>query len=287
MAWIGLRDAPGQPLRIAAHAGATADTLEILHSMFDGERQGADCAFTCHALETGRHGICADLAHDPSAASWRDLALERGYRGMASLPLKAGGKVVGIFNLYAGEPDFFDARELHLLDELAMDISFALEVYDREAERGRVEQVLRESEERFRQLAENIQEVFWMTADRQVIYVSPAYERIWGRTCAEPVRIPRSWLEPVIPTIVSAFCTRPDSHIQAAGNYDETYRILSVPDGTARWIRDRAFPVRGEAGEICASRHAEDITEREQLEEQFRQSQKMEAVRPARRRRRA
>ena len=227
--------------------------------------------------ETGRHGICADLAHDPRAASWRDLALARGYRGMASLPLKAGGKVVGIFNLYAGEPDFFDARELHLLDELAMDISFALEVYDREAERGRVELVLRESEERFRQLAENIQEVFWMTADRQVIYVSPAYERIWGRTRASLYESPRSWLEAIHPDDREQVL-RAAKTAHTGGSYDETYRIQR-PDGAVRWIHDRAFPVRGANGEILRIvGTAEDITEQRQLEEQYRQAQKMEAI---------
>ena len=158
--------------------------------MFSGNQPGGGCAFTLHALETGEHGVCNDLVRDPQAVLWRADALERGYRGMASLPLKAGGEVIGIFNLYAGEPDFFDAQELRLLDELALDISFKLEVCNRETERRRVEQVSRESEERFRQLAENIQEVFWMNdpATNQVLYVSPAYERIWGRTCASLYR---------------------------------------------------------------------------------------------------
>ena len=277
MAWIGLRDAPKQPIRVVAHAGATDDTLEILHSMFESDSQGGNCVFTSQTLQTGRHGVCSDLAHDPRAASWRNLALQRGYRGMASLPLKAGERVIGIFNLYAGEPDFFDARELHLLDELAMDISFALEVYGRETERVRVEQGLRESEERFRQLAENIQEVFWMTANKQVIYVSPAYERIWGRTRASLYESPRSWLDAIHPDD-RAQVMRAAKTVQTGGGYDETYRIQR-PDRAVRWIHDHAYPVRGAQGEIVRIvGTAEDITEQRQLEEQYRQAQKMEAI---------
>ena len=101
MAWIGLRSAPGGQLVVAAHAGATDDTLEILHSMLQGEQSRDECAFTAHAMQTGEHGVCNDLASDDRAASWRDIALQRGYRGMASLPLKSGEMLIGIFNLYA------------------------------------------------------------------------------------------------------------------------------------------------------------------------------------------
>ena len=143
----------------------------------------------------------------------------------------------------------------------------------REAERS-----LRESEERFRQFAENIHEVFWMTdpAKQTTLYVSPAYEAIWGRTCASLYTAPESWLDAVHPEDRER--VREATTRQVAGGYDEVYRIQR-PDGSVRWIRDRAFPIRDADGAVyrlaCT---AEDITERRRLEEQFRQSQKMEAI---------
>ncbi len=66
--------------------------------------------------------------------------------------------------------------------------------------------------------------------------------------------------------------------VQTRGAYDETYRILR-PDGSRRWIRDRAFPVRNESGRVYrVAGIAEDITELVEKNEQLRQSQKMEAV---------
>lgn len=146
------------------------------------------------------------------------------------------------------------------------------------AERQRAEEKLRQSEERFRELAETIQEVFWITdADkRQVLYVSPAYERVWGRTCASLYAAPRSWQEAIHPEDRSRVAAA--RHLQARGDYDETYRILR-PDGSVRWVRDRAFPVFGAHGEVRRIvGTAEDVTKRRQLEEQIRQAQKMEAI---------
>src|SRR5205823_14038960 len=68
-------------------------------------------------------------------------------------------------------------------------------------ERRRAEEALRATEGRFRQLAENIHEIFWMrdARDDRMIYVSPGYEKVWGRTCQALYEQPRSWVESIHP----------------------------------------------------------------------------------------
>jgi PAS domain S-box-containing protein len=91
------------------------------------------------------------------------------------------------------------------------------------------------------------------------LYVSPAYEEIWGRSCASLYASPQSWLDAIHPEdrerVRTASLTK-----QAAGDYCEEYRIIR-PDGTVRWIRDRAFPVRDHAGNVYRlAGLAQDIT---------------------------
>lgn len=147
--------------------------------------------------------------------------------------------------------------------------------------RKRAEAEVRASEERFRELAENINEVFWITsADKtRVIYISPAYGRIWGRTCASLYESPGTWLDAVHPEDRERVRLATESK-QASGDYNETYRIVRT-DGEVRWIHEQAFPVKDQDEHGAALRVvgvAEDITERRQLEAQLRESQKLEAV---------
>ena len=105
---------------------------------------------------------------------------------------------------------------------------------------------LEEAIERFEQVINNITEVFWLTdiAKNQMAYISPGYERVWGRKCEELYREPKSWLAAVHPADRAEVLRRAQTD-QAAGSYDVEYRILR-PDGAVRWIRDRGFPVRNQ-----------------------------------------
>ncbi len=141
------------------------------------------------------------------------------------------------------------------------------------------ERALRESEERFRQVVENIREVFWMTdvAGSQLLYISPGYEAIWGRPAADLVAAPHRWIE-TVQADDRARIARAAKEKRATGDYDETYRIVR-PDGTHRWVRERAFPVRGVDGAVLRIVGvAEDVTERKNLEGQFLRAQRMEAI---------
>lgn len=142
------------------------------------------------------------------------------------------------------------------------------------------EQALRESEERFRQLAENIVEsVFWMSDPRarQQLYVSPAYERIWGRSCESLYADFMGWLEAIHPEDRQRIQT--NFFEQAlAGGYDEEYRIIR-PDGSIRWIRDRGFPIQDNFGtSYRVVGMAEDITDRKLTEIALRHAQRLESL---------
>jgi PAS domain S-box-containing protein len=453
MAWIGLLDAVTGRLQIAAHVGATADTLDKLEDIISDTQSGPSCTITASALHSGEYSICNDIESDPAVVSWRADALCQNYHSMASLPLKSGDKTIGVFNLYADTAKFFDADEMALLDELALDIGFALDIGRREeelreadkrfikqrkalieltrhwagdgedallllrkiaegaaqtlsvsrvsiwrynsersaitcvdlfeweegrhssglelsatmypayfsalaeqemlvaddaindpstcefaedylrphgirsmldvpivvdgsrtgvlclehvrtlrawtadektfalamcnlvslalegVERRQAETSLRESEKRFRQFAETIEEVFWMTdaGGSEMIYVSPAYEKIWHRTCASLYADPQSWLEAVHSEDRERIAAATvDKRIR--GEYDERFRIQRS-DGTVRWIHDRAFPVRDSHGTVLRIvGTAEDITESKLVEAQLLRSQRMESI---------
>jgi PAS domain S-box-containing protein len=133
--------------------------------------------------------------------------------------------------------------------------------------RKRAERALQSSEQKFRQLAENIREVFWIRAPAadEVLYVSPAYEQVWARSCDSIYRDPMSWMEAIHPGDMEqarSFLAR-----QTQGEpVDSEYRIRT-PDGQEKWIRDRAFPIRDQGGQLIrVVGIAEEITERKRYE---------------------
>jgi len=142
LAWIGLLDSGSARVIPVIHAGGPGDFVERLAVDLDDitPAAGPDGQASSH----GYHAICNDIEHDPRMKPWRDAALHLGYLSTGAFLLRVSGRTMGAISLYSADPGFFDDEEIRLLDELAMDLSFAIE--HAEAESGR-----RQAEERLRQ----------------------------------------------------------------------------------------------------------------------------------------
>ncbi|MGF1673150.1 MAG: PAS domain-containing protein [Rivularia sp. (in: cyanobacteria)] len=142
-------------------------------------------------------------------------------------------------------------------------------------ERKQALEALEESEARFRQMAETIENVFWLF-DLQAqhhLYISPAYETIWGRSCESLYNNFAGWIDTVYPEDRDRIKLPATGCIENSG-LNEEYRIVR-PDGSIRWIRDRGFVVRDSSGKPCRlAGVAEDITEEKQATETLRESER-------------
>jgi PAS domain S-box-containing protein len=189
---------------------------------------------------------------------------------------------------HCAAPRQWQPLEIDLLQQLSTQVSVAIrqaELYQQAqhelAERQRTEAglqraaaALQESEVRFRQLAENINAVFWLREEPEgrVSYVSSAYERLWGWRPEELYENPCFWLDHIHPDdrawIAQAFASN-----AATGQFDHEYRIV-LADGSIRWVHDRCFPLHDQAGRLYRfAGIAEDITDRIRVREALQHSE--------------
>src|SRR5688572_10821380 len=153
-------------------------------------------------------------------------------------------------------------------DQTGVPRHFLSVVHDVSARRA-AELALRESEEKFRQLADNIPEIFWITDARQrkLHYLSPGFETLTGKPLTEVMRRPRGWLQVVHPD------DRERVRLARKGlpheEYNIEYRIV-LADGSIRWVHDQAFPVRDASGTVYRiAGIGADVTHRKEAEEKL------------------
>jgi two-component system, cell cycle sensor histidine kinase and response regulator CckA len=236
----------------------------------DGSRGGRGVRYVNRAAERMFGWSAAELVGGDTRVLHVDDEAFLRFGEESRTALDAQGVFHGAFPLRRKDGTVFQAEQTvtYLRPELGH-VGGAVSVVRDVSERKEAEERLRRSEERFRQIAEHIEDVFWVTSPVKEVmeYLSPAYERIWGRGREAAYSDPARWIETVHPADrerVAAAVAR-----QALAPYQEEYRILR-PDGEERWILDRAFPVRNADGEVeRIIGVARDITEPKRAEARF------------------
>ncbi|MFA6025872.1 MAG: PAS domain S-box protein [Ignavibacteriaceae bacterium] len=185
MVWIGMVNPSTNKVDVVGSSGVIKDYLDKINiDLNDKDRSGG---IVGQAIKKQTHIIANDIKNDNSISQWKEDIIKNDFNSAAAFPLTINGKVVGSFALYASEVNFFDEDEIKLLDELTMDISFALEVNQHEAERKQAEEELRKKEDQMRLLVEGTPYLFFYTQNinAEITYISPSVEKITGHPVEE------------------------------------------------------------------------------------------------------
>ncbi|MGA7953635.1 MAG: ATP-binding protein [Gloeobacterales cyanobacterium] len=245
--------------------GESGNQVYSLHGTLTGTVVATGCSLVVEDTATAKeHGEAPD-----------------GYRAYLGVPLlMPTGEVIGTICSFHHQPRHFTPEEVKMAEIFAERAATAIDnyqLYQRQQEinkqleieireRKEFEKALQASEERLRQISDNIQQVLWMYAeDGKPLYISPAFEKIWQQSCAHWYENPSIWWEAIHPEDKE----RVQAEFKQSAEFKEEYRIVR-PDGSVRIIFDQAFPIRDEKGRICRiAGIAEDITERKQAQQEM------------------
>src|SRR6266404_6084453 len=251
--------------------GAAPSLPASYTTAFDGRAIGPRTGPCGRAAYFRKPVIVSNIATDPLGEDYCNLALAHGLQACWSTPIVSSeGLPLGSFAVLSREPRSPTPQHERMIAQISHLAAVAIE-------RKRTEAALRESEERFRQMADTIPEVIWFTSlePEKVLYVSPSFERIWCLQVEEVYRNPRLWTEAI----------HPEDRERVTGTFSRwiagekldyhnvEYRILQ-PNGAIRWIHERGVLSLNEQGKAhLASGISTDITERKRAEDELRRSE--------------
>jgi PAS domain S-box-containing protein len=187
-AWVGVMNPATRRIEPAARFGHEDGYLEDIRIDLDDEALSSGPVGT--AFQTGTLHVVNDIASDPAMLPWRDKALRRGFGACAAFALRRAGRVIGVLAIYSGEASPFDAPSVEMLHGLADDMSFALDMLDREERRREAEAAVRVSEERYRTLVEQASDgIFLADPERRFVDVNTAGHKMLGYTREELLQL--------------------------------------------------------------------------------------------------
>jgi signal transduction histidine kinase len=153
LAWVGYAEQDeAKTVRPVAQMGYDEGYVDCLDITWADTERGQGPTGT--AIRSGEPSVITNILGDPAFGPWREDAARRGYQSSIALPLVSEGKTLGALNIYASEPDAFDADELKILLELARDLGYGIQALRNRVERERAEAALKEHSERLEEMVE-------------------------------------------------------------------------------------------------------------------------------------
>lgn len=143
LAWISMPGVEDRSLNVVAHCNATESDIALLNGI-----KFSDNGPIARVMNTGRLFVINDFLTGDVAVEFKNYAAVRGFRSCIVLPITKGGKTIGAYNLISAKANLFDEEEIRLLTEATNDISFALDVFEKEKHRQEMERKIVQSEMR-------------------------------------------------------------------------------------------------------------------------------------------
>ncbi len=266
MAWFGFKDEPAGTVAPSASSEGARGYLQGVTVRWDDSPAGRGPTGT--AIRENRHVLNLDVTTNPVMAPWREAALRAGYRSSAAFPLRVHEAVLGALTVYADRPHAFGDEEVALLDELAGDLGYALEVMEDRAERLRAGQALRESEERFSLFMENLPAMaFIKDSESRNLFMSRSLSTALGK---EPAELTGRGPEDLYGKELGTTLRANDAETLSRG-VPSRWREKALIAGEERLFDSVKFPIPTPNGTLLGG-IAMDVTARVRAEEALREA---------------
>jgi PAS domain S-box-containing protein len=263
VAWVGEIDECAKKMMLVAEGGIMPSDMPLF-----AETRYEYGGLAGKVLRTGAHAVSAYIDDDAAMLRWQPLARQRGWRSCISLPIRRSGSIVAVFNLIAAEADFFSDDEVALLNGATNDISFALDVLEKERARQIYEDRLRHSEYRLRQ-AQAIAHLGSWYLDYATGIATWSEEAclIYGLDTEEHTQSYMSWMSFIHPDDVAMVATAINEALRQHGRAEFHHRIVRK-DGEIRYLFTQAEIETNAAG-LPVSIHgvSHDVTETRKAQE--------------------
>ncbi|MDD5580562.1 MAG: EAL domain-containing protein [Methylobacter sp.] len=271
MASISRIDPETYMVELVARFGAGSEYLQEkkvsvdIDSPFGGGPTGT-------AIRENQPYWCQDFLNDPAAAPWQETAQRLGWRAWASLPIYKNGAAIGVFSVYSSEINAFGEAEQDLLIEMARDISFGLDNFDREAKRKKTEESLQKSEQRLRTIIETEPEcVKILDCDGKLLEMNAAGLAILQANSLEEIQH-HKLVNFILPEYRDSFIAL-HNQVMGGKNGILEYEIIGLR-GQRRWLEVHATALRDSPGEAPKLLEiARDVTARKQAELALKESE--------------